>query len=152
MNQEYSAGIVVFNKSKEGVKYLILQYQAGHWDLPKGHIEGQETKEITAIRETKEETNLDVEIIPGFEEGISYNFRNPEKDMVKKDVFFFVGESHSTNVQVSFEHKGFKWLSYDDAINQLTFKSAKRVLEKVKNFIDSKKYILNRINGTIVSL
>ena len=30
--------------------------------------------------------------------------------------------------------------------------SAKRVLEKVKNFIDSKKYILNRINGTIVSL
>ena len=40
------------------------------WSFPKGHQEDGETDIETAIRETKEETNLDVKIIDIIENGI----------------------------------------------------------------------------------
>jgi len=44
----------------------------GNWGFPKGHIENNETKEETAIREVFEETNVNIRIIPGFERLIKY--------------------------------------------------------------------------------
>ena len=38
-------------------EYLLI-YRNGIWDLPKGHIEGEETIEWGAIREVEEETGL----------------------------------------------------------------------------------------------
>ena len=109
MKTQTSCGIVVFHKDA----YLILHYEEDHWDLPKGHIEENETHEQTAIRETKEETNLDVEIMPGFKETITYFFR--ANDLIKKTVHFFVGEAKTKDVKLSHEHKGYDWLSYEDA-------------------------------------
>ena len=36
---------------------------------------------------------------------------------------------------MSFEHVGYAWLDYDGAIEKLTFKNAKDVLEKAELFL-----------------
>ncbi len=47
-----------------GKLLLIHRFKKGkeYWVLPGGAIEGRETPEQTAIREIKEETNLDIEL------------------------------------------------------------------------------------------
>jgi len=38
-------------------------------------------------------------------------------------------------VKVSFEHIGFKWLPYEEAIEKLTFKNAKDILKKANDYL-----------------
>ena len=49
-----AAGGVVKNISDE----ILWIYRFDTWDLPKGHIEKGESKEITAVREVEEECNV----------------------------------------------------------------------------------------------
>jgi len=135
MPLEKSAGAVIFIKNKDTVKYLLLHYQAGHWDLPKGHIEKGETLEDTVKREVKEETGLeDIEIVPGFKETIKYFFRWEEKNIMKF-VTFYVAETKEKDITISKEYIGFIWLPYGEALEKLTFKKAKDILQKVNDFL-----------------
>ena len=59
MVEEKSCGCIII----ENQKVLLIQQLEGFWGFPKGHIEENETDIQTAIREVKEETNLDVKII-----------------------------------------------------------------------------------------
>jgi len=49
-----AAGGLVFNKDKE----LLAIFRRGHWDLPKGKIEKDETIKEAAVREVQEETGI----------------------------------------------------------------------------------------------
>ncbi len=136
MKQEYSAGVVVYCYDENGVEFLLLHYQSGHWDFPKGHIEDNETKEEAALRELMEETGLKAELYQGFQEEFSYFFRYPNStELIKKKVYFFIGKSESKDVVLSHEHRGYLWLPYKKALDQLTFKNAKELLKKVDNFL-----------------
>ncbi len=97
MPKETSAGAVIFRKEDNQTLYLLLHYEAGHWDLPKGHIEANETEIETAKREVEEETGLqDIEIIDGFKEWIKYSFRDTYnlKEGSKKEAFFYFQDSY----------------------------------------------------------
>ena len=50
------AGSLVVNRNKE----LLLIYRKGKWDLPKGKVEKSEKKKHGALRETAEETGLEL--------------------------------------------------------------------------------------------
>lgn len=132
MKREKSCGVVVFHKDKN-IEYLLLHYPSGHWDFPKGHVEEVEEEEDTARRETKEETGLDINIIPGFRKRISYFYRH--KDLIVKDVIFFLAESKIKEVKLSFEHKRFKWLPFEEAMKLITYQNSKNVLEKANEFL-----------------
>jgi 8-oxo-dGTP pyrophosphatase MutT (NUDIX family) len=60
---EIIAGVVIKKESK----YLLVQEKKseayGLWNFPAGHVKKHETIEQTAIRETREETGYEVEII-----------------------------------------------------------------------------------------
>ncbi|MBI4146184.1 NUDIX domain-containing protein [Candidatus Woesearchaeota archaeon] len=127
---ERSAGIVVFHDNK----YLLLHYEAGHWDFPKGHVEKDESDEQAALREVEEEAGIGADIIPGFEEKIGYFYKREGK-LIRKEVVFFVGKAKSSTVKLSYEHIGFEWLPFKEAINQLTYKNAKEVLSKADAFL-----------------
>ncbi len=138
MKQEFSAGIVVFYKKNNVINYLLLHYERGHWDFAKGHIEKGESKEEAAHRELYEEAGIRATIIPGFEDSFSYIFTSPKThELVKKTVYFFTGKADSTNVKLSHEHIDYQWLPYEEALKQLTFKSAKDLLTKVNGFLVS---------------
>ena len=130
MKQIHSAGVIIYTIKNNTILYLILQYGAGHWDLPKGKIEKEETKQEAALRELMEETGLTAELNNGFEETIHYIFTDYDKQLAQKTVYFFTGHATSTDVKLSDEHTAFKWLPYNDALEQLTYDNAKKVVKK----------------------
>lgn len=143
MPKEKSAGVVLFRKEKDKIYYLLLHYEAGHWDLPKGKVEEGETEKETALRETEEETGIkDLEFVEGFKEWIKYFYRKTYglKDKKKapwvvKIVDFYLAETKTKEVKISSEHKGYKWLPFEEAKEQITFKKSKSILEKAHNLL-----------------
>jgi bis(5'-nucleosidyl)-tetraphosphatase len=118
-----------------GVRYLLLQYDAGHWDFVKGNVEEGENEQETTIRELGEETGIvDARFIDGFKERISYFYKRRNLT-VYKEVIFFLMESKTTDVKLSFEHVGFEWLTYEGAMLKLTFKNARAVLQHAHAFL-----------------
>ena len=135
MELEKSAGTILFRKGKEVLYYLLLHYQVGHWDFPKGNIEKGEQITETARRETKEETGIgDIEFIQGFKEEIEY-FYQREGKRIYKTVIFFLSRTKTKGVKISFEHQGFEWLNYEKALKKLTHKNAKEILKKANKVL-----------------
>ena len=152
MPQEKSAGAIIFRRENNKNYYLLLHYHSGHWEFPKGHIEGKETEEETVKREIVEETGIDnIKIIPGFKKYIKYFFRQYKENVSEADrrkgktpwvfklVVFFVAETKIKEVKVSKEHLGFVWLPINEAIKKTTFKNSKKLLKEADDFIVSKQ-------------
>ena len=136
--REKSCGAVVFKRDGE-VRYLLLHYEAGHWDYVKGQVEPHEIERDTVTRELKEETGItDACFIEGFREQISYFYRR-EGRTVYKEVIFFLIESKESRVKLSYEHVGYEWLNYEKAMAKLTFANARRVLERAHDFLRKNK-------------
>jgi 8-oxo-dGTP pyrophosphatase MutT (NUDIX family) len=134
MPLERSAGAIIFQKNKE-TEYLLLHYQSGHWDFPKGNIEKGEKEEETVKREIKEETGIeDIEFSPDFREVIKYFYKLKGKTIFKT-VVFYLAKTKTKEVKISWEHIGYKWLPYQQALGQLTFKNAKEILKKANQFL-----------------
>jgi bis(5'-nucleosidyl)-tetraphosphatase len=134
MLNEKSCGAVVYAKTSE-VKYLLLQYEAGHWDFVKGNVEEGEIESQTTLRELREETGIaDARFIDGFKERIGYFYKRRNLT-VSKQVIFFLMEAKNTHIKLSFEHVGYEWLPYERALQRLTFKNARDVLQKAYNFL-----------------
>lgn len=134
MIEQQSAGIITFARKNHEQKYLILHYLSGHWDFPKGKLEAGETQDQAAHRELEEETGLTAEIIPGFQESLSYMFKERGK-LIKKTVTFFVGISEEQPIRLSREHTGYLWLPYEKAHEKLTYQNAKDLLQKAHEFL-----------------
>ena len=122
-------------------KYLLLQYDAGHWDFVKGNVELNESEKDTVIRELQEETGLvDAGFLEGFREKIEYFYRR-QGTTIHKEVIFFLIETHTETVTLSFEHLGYAWLNYQHAMERLTFKNAKDVLQKAHELLKDRGVI-----------
>ena len=126
MKYEKSCGAVIFDNDK----VLVLKQVQGHWGFPKGHVENNETEIETAIREIKEETNLDVEINEKFRYVETYS----PKENVTKDVVFFVAKKIGGDVKPQEEEVSeIKWVSPKEALELVSYESSKIVMEKIIN-------------------
>jgi 8-oxo-dGTP pyrophosphatase MutT (NUDIX family) len=146
---EKSVGAVVFRKSDGANMYLLLHYRSGHWDFPKGHTEDQETDHETLIREVSEEAGLnDLKIIPNFKTQVRFFYRAGEEEKarrkkegrfanVSKKVVYYIAETKTKFIKISFEHIGFEWLGFEDALARITFKNSKTVLRKADKHLKS---------------
>ncbi|MFH1582302.1 MAG: bis(5'-nucleosyl)-tetraphosphatase [bacterium] len=150
MPTEKSAGAVIFRKKERGIQYLLLHYQSGlrrknpFWDFSKGHIEKGENEIIAAKREAKEETGLDdISILEGFKEEIKYFFKF-KGQTIFKTVVFFLAETKTKKITLSFEHKGFKWLPFKEALELLTFQNGKDILQKANNYLNKQYATFSR--------
>jgi bis(5'-nucleosidyl)-tetraphosphatase len=104
---------------------LLLHHTSGHWD-PKGKFEFGEDGFETARTEIYEETGItDIEIIKDFESKIEYYFKRSNK-LVHKRVIFYVARTNTRKVILSSEHDAYAWKEYNEVINQLTYKNAKK--------------------------
>lgn len=135
--KEKSCGAVVIHH--EGTEWLVLlqKHIKGHWSFPKGHVEANETEMQTAIREIKEETNLDVTIDTGFRFIVTYA---PDLDTCKDVVYFVaVADTADTSPQLS-EVQEIRWLSLDEADALITFEN------DVLMYRAAKAYILSELS------
>ncbi len=133
VEKEKSCGAIVINKNN---KILLVHHNAGHWDFPKGHIENRETEEQTAIREVKEETNIDIIINNKYRYTTSYS----PKENVMKEVVYFLAQNidEDKNPQLE-EVSEVKWFTFEEAMNTITYENSKEILNKLKRDIEEEK-------------
>ena len=133
-----SSGFVVYRKNKV-IEYLLILNVKGHWDFPKGHVEEGESILEGGYRELEEETGIKREEIKieNCREEIEYDYYENNVLNHKKVYFFlarYVGEG---NISLSQEHKGYAWLSFDEALNYIKYKEQKDVLKKCNSFLNN---------------
>ena len=145
MPTEKSAGVIIFRKEEDNIYYLLLHYPSSSraskddWDFSKGHMEKGEEAIETASREAEEETGLkELEFISGFKEQIKYFFKL-KGEIVFKTVVFYLAETKTKEIKISFEHTGYQWLPYEEAQEQLTFDNAKTILKKADEEVSLNK-------------
>ena len=135
MKKEISCGTITFYKNK----ILLIKQNNGYVGFPKGHIEKGETEEETAIRETKEETNIDVKVHKDKKYYIHYTINNT----ISKDVFFFLAEPISFDMQKQdTEIEETMWIDKSLVCEYLTYDDTKEVfleaLNDIENLTDNK--------------
>lgn len=134
MKYEKSCGCIII---KEG-KVLLVQHNVGHWDFPKGHMEENETEVQTAIREVKEETNLDVLL----QENKRYVSEYYSKEDTFKQVIFFLATCNNKEVKrQEAEIKNIEWLPFEEAIERINYENSKKLLKQV---IEENKILLKQ--------
>jgi len=135
MERIHSSACVLFRRENGKIKYLLLHYRFSHWGFPKGVIEKEETKKETIKREIKEETGISkFRFIERFKLNIYYFLRQKGK-LKFKDVVFYLVETKEKKVKLSFEHIDYKWLNFEDAYKQLTYRNTKKILKRANKFI-----------------
>lgn len=85
IEKELSCGAIIIDENK----ILMIEQNNDLISFPKGHQEKGESKKETAIRETKEETNLDIKIISEKEYTVSYLV----KENIPKDAVFYLAKT-----------------------------------------------------------
>jgi 8-oxo-dGTP pyrophosphatase MutT (NUDIX family) len=131
MIHEKSCGVIIYQGDKRRY-YLLLKYGHGHWGFVKGKTEKDEKEIDTAVRETQEETGITKNKLlfaPNFKEKISYIYKKTGNTISKK-VIFFLAKTQQHYIDLSDEHTEYAWLSYEDAIEKLTFQNSKNLLKK----------------------
>lgn len=154
--REISAGIIIYRKTIEGLKFLILYHGRGYWNFPKGRIENEERSLQAAFREVEEETGIlknDIKLIQHFKTYEKFTFwrsanrgihnvqrgaktRNPS-EKIFKIVIFYLAETKKATVKISNKHEeGYCWFTYKEAMKILSkYKDSQRLLTQVNNFL-----------------
>lgn len=134
--REKACGAVVYKEECNELKFLLVYQHNGHYSFPKGHVEGNETEIETALREIKEETNLDVLIDSNYRKKITY-FVEPKK--VMKDVVYFIATPTTFNLKSQEgEIKECLWCSYEEVLKKIEYENAKQVFIETYNYLKEK--------------
>ena len=124
MNYEKSCGAIVVDDGR----VLLVKHNAGHWDFPKGHVEEGETEFETAIREVKEETNIDIKI----EKENRYISEYSPKEDVMKTVIYFLGEKIGGEDKPQIEEvSDVEWVDVNKAVERITHQRSKDIMMQV---------------------
>lgn len=128
---------------QEGVSYhfLLIQHNAGHWGFPKGHADPGESALQAACREFVEETGIaDYTVFDEIFFREQYFFKRRGQKF-RKTVVYFPALVRTAIVSCQKEEiQAYAWLSYEQAIDRLTFNGGRQVL------IDAHQYFSQRIS------
>ena len=111
-----SAGAVLFRRGEHGVRLLVLR-AFGHWDFPKGLIDGDDSQFAAARREVWEETGLGEIEFPFGED-----YRETLPYAGGKIARYYLAETAAGKITLPVsaelgrpEHDEWRWVSLDEA-------------------------------------
>lgn len=142
---QVSAGGVVFRRSDAGPVEVVLiavgQPGRARWQLPKGRIDPGETREATAVREVREETGIDGELV-GILGTVDYWYWDRhhahERTRLHKFVHFYLLAARGGDVaEHDREALEARWFPIEEAEERLAFESERRLVRKARELIAS---------------
>lgn len=135
----HAAGGLVIDESNR----VLLIYKDGKWDLPKGIIESCDTSDVTAMKETSEETGLDINTLNVLSELIPTHHISKYKKInyLKKVDWFLLQCTDSTQNFRPQKEEGIihcQWFQPWEIANVLD-QSATRIQYLIKFWLKTKK-------------
>lgn len=133
MKNEKSCGAFVL----DGEKVLIIQQKkTGNFGFPKGHVEAGETEKETVLREVKEETGIDIELISDKRYSISYI----QNETINKEVVYYLAKLTNKDFEKKQEEEicNIIWVNIEDVENILSFENIKELWREAKNDLQNK--------------
>lgn len=129
--RETSAGGVVFRKTSDGIKFLLIKDPYRKWGLPKGHVDSGESFEETADREVTEETGLEELVLHGSLGTIDWQFRFRGK-LIHKCCHFYLFEAPtgSTCPQSEEGILACRWFAFTEAVKKISYANARSILRQ----------------------
>ena len=130
--RQHSAGGAVL-AVREGVVQIAMIATRGRtrWGLPKGALSAEETPEQAAVREVREETNLQAEILSPVKT-IEYFFRAGDT-LVQKNVDFYLMRYLGGELIPQLEEvDAVEWVPLEDAVARASFDSERELLGLVR--------------------
>jgi bis(5'-nucleosidyl)-tetraphosphatase len=134
------AGFVVYRRTSEGVKFLLLYRRGNYWNFPKGHFMPGERTIDAALRELEEETGIkksELRIVPNFRAYERFYFQIGNQG-IYDTVILFLAETHKAEVQIALrEHSGYGWFLCHDAMGVIGKKygDTRKVLKRANDFL-----------------
>lgn len=131
MKREFSAGGIVL---KDG-KVLLIKNAAmrdpkkAYWGFPKGHIQEGEKSEEAAVREIKEETGIETEIVKKLGDS-RYVFTKEGQKVFKVVVYFLLRYVSGEPKPQELEVLALGWFEQKEALTMLSFKKDQEFLQK----------------------
>ena len=134
-----SAGGVVHRVADGRVEIVIVHRRSPKlWALPKGTPDSGETIEETALRETREETGLEVEIV-GELSSIRYFFVRGSTRFHKTVHFFLMRAIGGRTDDHDAEFDEVRWAPIDEALAVLTHATERSVVERALAIIEARQ-------------
>lgn len=125
-----SCGVVPFRERSGEREYLILLQSNGCWSFPKGHMDAGEKEEETALRELREETGLNAQLIPNACVELGYEVR----PLVRKEVVLFLGRVEGELTLQESEIRAYRWVTRDE-LSEYLFPDSLAACERLLTMI-----------------
>ena len=138
---QVSAGGVAFRWQDSLPELAIVSMKPKlRWQLPKGIVDPGESPQITAVREVREEAGIETDLISSIET-IEYWYRSTKYGKpvrFHKFVHFYLLEYRRGDVSDhDHEVEEARWVSFEEAIHMLAFKSEREVVEQAREMIEA---------------
>jgi 8-oxo-dGTP pyrophosphatase MutT (NUDIX family) len=134
---EISAGGIIYRNRAGQIEVFFIKDPFGRWTFPKGHQEIGETLAETAVREIKEETNLDNLRLVAPLGKTSFRFKR-EEGVIEKTVYVFLFEAPlSAKAQVIGEGAIWEgtWLRSHKVFSISGYRNLDKILAKAMRII-----------------
>jgi len=143
MRDEHSSGGAVV-KFENGTPYVALIATRGRtrWGLPKGAVSEGETSEQAALREVKEETGLEANIVKPLDT-IEYFFRASGTLIRKRVDFYLMMFTGGTMTPQLSEVDDVEWVELLEEIQRASFDSEKKLLEMALQQVETARAALS---------
>jgi 8-oxo-dGTP pyrophosphatase MutT (NUDIX family) len=138
--QAISAGGVVYRKVGDSIEIVLVSRRRERlWALPKGTPNAGESTEETALREVREETGLEIEILEALGE-LRYTFINRAGVRVDKVVHHFLMEPTGGSFDDhDDEFDDVDWYDLHEAQRRLTHRNQIHILDRAAELIAMRK-------------
>ena len=107
------------------------------WALPKGTPDADETLEETALRETREETGLEVEVVEPID-AIHYFFVRSSVRFRKTVHFYLMRAVGGDTERHDREFDEVRWVPIGEAIRLLTYPTERAIVERAGQMIEER--------------
>lgn len=137
---EFSAGGIVYKKTKQGIEIALILDPFKKWTFAKGHIEEGERPERAALREVEEETGMmGLEIVEKLGE-MDYWFQADGNNIHKVVYWYLMEAPEDVNIELQ-DAEGIadlKWVRVDDLAKTASYKDMERVVNKAVQILRRK--------------
>ena len=123
--QRESSIVIILNEKREVLLLLRptwINWGAGQWAFPGGKLEAGENPKEAAIRETKEETQLDVRALQEVEINVD------------KKLSIYYTTQYDGEVVIDWEHDDWAWVGVDNLSEFSLAPDVRRLYEWVLNY------------------